>query len=189
MKYILSNGTKEGLVEHPREWPGVHCASLLLTGGNQAEGVWYNRTRQYALRRTRKTCTEEHYTNPETVHLTPLPCWKHLSPDDYRNQIQSLSELIVSEAQAERIQTGKSVLGPDVVRQQEPGTRPEKLKKSPAPDFHAFRKSGRKALYEGLSLFLATYRLASEKLRSGDKSASFPMGCFPPGLPFVGAAA
>jgi hypothetical protein len=74
------------------------------------------------------------------------------------------------------------------VRQQEPGTRPEKLKKSPATDFHAFRKRVRKALYESLSLFLAAYRVASEKLRVGDKTASFPMGCFPPGLPFVGAA-
>jgi hypothetical protein len=75
------------------------------------------------------------------------------------------------------------------VRQQEPGTRPEKLKKSPAPDFQAFRKNVRKALYESLALFLAAYRLASEKLRSGDRTASFPMGCFPPGLPFVAAGA
>lgn len=73
------------------------------------------------------------------------------------------------------------MLGSDAVRQQEPG-------KSPAPDFHAYRKSVRKALYESLSLFLAAYRLASEKLRVGDKTASFPMGCFPPGPPFVGAA-
>ena len=188
MKYLLANGTKEGLVEHPQDWPGVHCADLLLRGGDQAEGLWYNRTRQYALHRTRKAYTEDDYTHTETVQLTPLPCWKHLTPEDYRRQIQGLVELIVSEARAERALTGKAVLGPDALRQQKPGTRPEKLKKSPAPDFHAFKKSARKALYESFSLFLAAYRVASEKLRSGERTASFPMGCFPPGLPFVGAA-
>jgi hypothetical protein len=118
MRYILANGTKEGLVAKPQDWPGVHCADLLLQGGDQAEGLWYNRTRQYALRHTRKTYTEDDYTHPETVHLTPLPCWKHLNREDYRNQIQDLVELIVTEAQADRIQTGTAVLGPNAVRQQ-----------------------------------------------------------------------
>jgi hypothetical protein len=189
MKYLLANGIKEGLVEHPQDWPGVHCANLLLQEGDKAEGVWYNRTRQYALHRTRKTYTEDDYTNPETVQVTPLPCWKHLSPEIYRSQSQGLVELIVTEARSERIRTGKAVLGPHTVRQQKPGTRPEKLKKSPAPDFHAFKKNVRKALYESFSLFVAEYRAASEKLRSGDRKVRFPEGCFPPSLPFVCAAA
>jgi REP element-mobilizing transposase RayT len=51
------------------------------------------------------------------------------------------------------------------------------------------RKSVRRALYESFSLFVTAYRAASEKLRSGDHTARFPTGCFPPGLPFVDAAA
>ena len=31
MKYILSNSVKEGLVKHPRYYPGVHCYCLLYT--------------------------------------------------------------------------------------------------------------------------------------------------------------
>jgi hypothetical protein len=30
--YILSNGVKEGLIEQPQDWPGVHCANALLDG-------------------------------------------------------------------------------------------------------------------------------------------------------------
>lgn len=40
------------------------------------------------------------------------------------------------------------MLGADGVTEQDPETRPQQLKKSPAPLFHAFRKSARKALYE-----------------------------------------
>ena len=36
-----------------------------------------------------------------------------------------------------------------------------------------------------INLFLAAFRDASEKLRSGDRNAKFPTGGFPPGLPFV----
>ncbi len=62
-----------------------------------------------------------------------------------------------------------------------------KLKKSPAPLFHAFRKAVRKALYEAYAWFVAAYREAAAKLRSGDRNATFPSGCFPPRLPFVAA--
>jgi hypothetical protein len=36
------------------------------------------------------------------------------------------------------------------------------------------------------SWFVAAYRSAAEKLKQGDREASFPIGSFPPGLPFVG---
>ena len=66
---------------------------------------------------------------------------------------------------------------------------PKKVKKSPAPYFHAISKSVRKALYEAYSWFVAEYRDASEKLRAGNHNVSFPLGCFPPALPFVSAIA
>ena len=94
------------------------------------------------------------YTQQETVTLTPLPCWKGLSSEDYRTRIEELVQLVVSEAEAERAQTGKEPLGPEAIRRQ---------------------KS-------------AEYREASEKLRAGDRNVRFPLGCFPPGLPFVSEA-
>jgi hypothetical protein len=78
-------------------------------------------------------------------------------------------------------------LGPAGVRAQNPETRPKKIKKSPAPFFHALRKKVRKVLWEAYGLFLAAFREAAEKLRAGDRSVVFPPGSFPPRLPFVEA--
>jgi hypothetical protein len=41
---------------------------------------------------------------------------------------------------------------------------------------------------EAFGWFLMEYREASALLRTGDRNAPFPEGCFPPGLPFVGSA-
>ena len=71
------------------------------------------------------------------------------------------------------------------MRAQNPETRPRKIKKSPAPLFHALRKKVRKALWEAYGLFFAAFREATEKLRAGDRDAAFPQGSFPPRLPFV----
>jgi hypothetical protein len=185
MKYVLSNGCKENLVARPQDWPGAHCAGPLLAGETEVEGTWYDRTREYVLRRQRKAFTEEDYATRETVRLTPLPCWKHLSPEGYRNRIAGLIEAITEEAQAERARTGSPPLGSEAIRQQIPGTRPEKLKKSPAPRFHAFRKKARQSLYETFALFVAAFREASERLRKGETGVRFPIGSFPPGQPFI----
>jgi len=67
-----------------------------------------------------------------------------------------------------------------------PGTRPERVKKSPAPLLHAASKAMRQIFYEGFALFVAAYRTAADKLKRGDPNPGFPRGCFPPALPFVG---
>jgi hypothetical protein len=43
LKYILSQGVKEGLVARPEEWPGVHCARALLHD-EPLHGTWLNAT-------------------------------------------------------------------------------------------------------------------------------------------------
>ena len=78
-------------------------------------------------------------------------------------------------------------LGPAGVRAQNPETRPKKMRKSPAPFCHALRKAVRKALWEAYGHFVAAFREAAERWREGDRNAAFPVGSFPPGLPFVTA--
>lgn len=73
------------------------------------------------------------------------------------------------------------------VLRQHPHTQPNKTKKSPAPRFHAATKAIRDGLREAYGLFLAAFRDAAELLKAGDRMAKFPMGSFPPGLPFVRA--
>jgi hypothetical protein len=44
----------------------------------------------------------------------------------------------------------------------------------------------RRELWNAYSLFVAAYRDAAEKLKTGIRDVVFPQGCFPPSLPFVG---
>ena len=46
LAYLLGNGVKEGLVERPHHWPGVHCARALCAG-TELYGTWFDRTAQY----------------------------------------------------------------------------------------------------------------------------------------------
>ena len=66
-----------------------------------------------------------------------------------------------------------------------PHHRPKKIKKSPAPRFHAFRGKVRRQLEEAYGEFVALYREAADRLRGGDREVEFPEDCFPPRLPYT----
>ena len=73
----------------------------------------------------------------------------------------------------------------DAIRRQNPHQRPAKTKKSSAPLFHAATKRVRDELLNTYYSFVAAFREAAEKLKAGNRNAAFPIGSFPPGLPFV----
>ena len=77
------------------------------------------------------------------------------------------------------------VAGARAILRQDPKTEPNRTKKSPAPRFHAFSQRIRRELYEAYALFVSAFRTAADKLKAGDRKASFPTGSFPPHLPFV----
>lgn len=187
LRYILAHGAKEKLVASPLDWPGVHSAKPMIEGG-EIQGTWFNRSREYTARRRGQELLREEFTQTETVALTPLPCWSTLSPALYRRQVADLIDQIVAEAKSERNRLGIEPIGREAVLRQNPLTRPNRLKRSPAPLFHAFRRRIRRQLYEAYAAFVAAFREASERLRSGDRNAAFPIGSFPPGAPFVGGA-
>ena len=81
---------------------------------------------------------------------------------------------------------GLEPLGADAVRRQQPHTRPNRTKKSPAPLFHTASQRAYLELREAYSRFVAAFRDAAEKLRAGDRTVAFPEGSFPPASPFVG---
>ena len=109
-------------------------------------------------------------------------------PPRRRALVAGLVEQIEARAAAVRAATGAPVLGPTAIQDQHPHDRPKRSKKSPAPFFHAFTKSVRKLFQEAYSRFLVAFREAAESLKAGDLTAPFPVGCFPPGLPFVTAS-
>jgi hypothetical protein len=185
LKYVLSHGVKENLVTRLREWPGLHCVRQLVDGEPLA-GRWYDRTQEYLARRKGEDADPLQHATSETVTFSPLPCWEHLPPETYRKRVGSLVQEIEEEAAAARRRTGAEPLGAAKVLAQDPWTRPERVKKSPAPLLHAASKAMRQLFYESFALFVAAYRTAADKLKRGDPHPGFPRGCFPPALPFVG---
>jgi len=190
LRYVLAQGVKEGLVARVEEWPGISMLGAVLEG-KTIRGTWFNRTQEYRarLRKKEKDSKTESFPSEEIVTLSQLPCWRHLSPEVYRDLVAGLVREIESDAAAERKLTGREPLGPEAILSQHPQTRPKKLKKSPAPLFHAASKEARQGLRAAYGLFLAAFREAAERLKAGDRLARFPNGCFPPALPFVGLSA
>jgi REP element-mobilizing transposase RayT len=186
LKYVLSHGPKEGLVERPGEWPGVHAARDFAEG-RPVEGYWFDRTRENAAGRRRKTFDRLRFATRETLILSPLPCWKDLSEAAWRQRAAALVTEIEDEFVAQRVRTGSQPLGVSAILGQHPHDRPQRSKKSPAPFVHAVSRQIRRELYEAYRGFVAAYRTAAEKLRAGDPTARFPAGSFPPALPFVAA--
>ncbi|MGE5232493.1 MAG: transposase [Acidobacteriota bacterium] len=184
LRYLLAHGTKEGLVLTPSAWPGVHCLHALLDDA-QLRGLWFDRSTEYEARRRGLEVCAHDFATLETVTLTPLPCWHHLSAPEIRTRIAELVEGIERDARRLQRETGRDPLGPDFVLCQNPHLEPLRSKRAPAPFVHAASRKARKALLDAYRIFLAAYRTASERLRSGDLSASFPSFCFPPPLPFA----
>ena len=186
LRYVLANGVKEGLVARVEDWPGISLVRSVLHG-DPVRGTWFNRTAEHRARLRGEDFEPRRYATDETVELSQLPCWRHLSPGSYRELVAGLVREIDAEAAAERKRTGREPLGAEAILRQHPHTCPNKTKKSQAPRFHAASKAAREGLRQAYGLFLAAFREAAERLKAGDFMAKFPNGCFPPGLPFVAA--
>jgi REP element-mobilizing transposase RayT len=184
LRYGLSNGVKEDLVEKVLDWPGVSTAAALLQG-KPLKGHWIDRTQQHAARNRGEDASDERFAVEETLILSPLPCWAHLSPECYRKRIEALVEEVEAEAALTRRRSGSRVLGVKAILAQDPQTRPSRLARSPAPLVHAATKAARRMFYELYAEFVSAFRTAAESLRRGNRDAPFPAGSFPPALPFV----
>jgi len=188
LRYHLAHGVKEGLVDRVKRWPGVHFAKSII-GGKPLKGLWFNRTEEFAAKNRREDFGRLKYAEEEELKLSQLPCWADLTPEQYRERIAELVEEIEAQARVDREARGIEPLGVEAILRQEPHTRPNQTKKSPAPACHAASKGFRKKFWEEYSAFVADFREAAEKLKAGEWPVRFPLGSFPPGLPFVSAYA
>lgn len=184
LRYLLAQGCKENLVERVRDWPGIQSAGA-LADGRPLIGHWRDRTREHGLRRRKATPGAEGFLTEEIVELSPIPCWRHLPGEEYRERVSTLVDEIERNAAAERARTGARVLGARAVLAQHPHYRPPTLARSPAPLVHAASRAARLAFREAYVRFVAAFRAAADRLRQGEPSACFPAGSFPPALPFV----
>lgn len=198
LAYLVRHGVKEGLVERPQDWIGVHGLGAWLEGEPLA-GYWFDRTRESEARRRGKSFDRLAFATPETVHLSPLPCWTRqgLAHQEIVEQTAVLVERAIDAGRAERILAGrptpsgsKVASGPEALSLFEryatlpPTYRPAHPKRSPRPLFHARRKTTRERLAEARRRFEQDYCTASERFRAGQYTIQFPEGCFPPARPF-----
>ena len=184
LKYVLANGAEENLVERVCQWPGVHSAEALMQG-TPLEGHWIDRTREHAARNRKEELSREEFVFAESVVLSPIPCWAHLPADLYRERIKALVEEVDEEAALVRRRSGAKVLGVKAILALDPQARPTSVARSPAPLVHAATKAARKMFYEIYAEFVSAFRAAAAALRQGRRDVSFPVGSFPPRLPFV----
>lgn len=168
----------------PLDWPGVNCARA-LTEGRDLSGTWYDRTKQFYARRRGEEARDRDVASPERVVFEQLPCWSHLSPQQYQFQILGLIEEIEEETKLAHEAAGTQPLGTTAILQQDPHQRPARSRRSPAPRFHAATRQVRLSLSNAYALVYAAYRQASTKLKRGLGPVEFPPGCFPPRLPIL----
>jgi hypothetical protein len=183
LRYVLGQGCKEGLVRSPKDWPGASCVEAITTG-RAVRGIWFNRTAEHKARKCRKPVAKYDYAEVETLGLVPLPCWEAMEPEQVRERCRSLVGEIEEETRSGIAESGKAPLGKRRILRQDPYARPARFEPSPAPRFHAATWDVRKGLELAYYEFCLAYRQAAEELRAG-RRAIFPLGCFPPALPFT----
>jgi putative transposase len=179
LRYLIAQGAKEDLVEHPLDWPGVHAVKHWVRGEAML-GTWIDRT---AIARSgSKPGDVEKHTQELELELTPFPGY---SPEAFRELVKQQLERVVEEETARRRVEGKRVLGARKILRQHPHQRSPKPKRRKQPLIHAVSRAVRERYHEALRWFLEAYRKAAGQLREGVPKPEFPPGCFPPSGPFV----
>jgi hypothetical protein len=73
-----------------------------LTEGKVLEGLWFDRTQEYAARRRGEDFDRLQYAAREILTLDPLPCWKSLTEEQRQRRAAALVADIEAEATARR---------------------------------------------------------------------------------------
>ena len=192
-RYVIAHGAKEGLVESPRDWPGVSCVPTLL-GEGELRGTWFDRNAYtHACRRKKPRdwpCQYE-FSRAHVVTFDPLPCLAHLTPAEYRDFVADQIADIEEQTRREFPPDTRPVLGVGAILRTHPHDRPGSSKKSPAPLCHAATRSAFLAYRDKYRMFVEAFRAGSAWLRQKggaglEQIASFfPVYAFPPGMPMV----
>ena len=187
LKYHLSHGVKEGLVESPLRWPGVHAAKALVYG-EPLEGYWFNRSKEWSATNRGLDVGRYDFATRYRVPFAPLPAFRNLTPEEYQDKVAGLIREIEEEGKERR--GGNEVAGALKILSQNPYEPPtRRTKRSRKPRFHVASKEARVGLEAELMEYLTRYWEASTALRGGNLDAAcwFPEDCYPPALAFVGS--
>jgi REP element-mobilizing transposase RayT len=185
LRYVMSQGVKEGLVASVLDWPGASANPGLL-GDMTLRGTWVD---QDALRAARRRCpgrSAEEFTSHLVLELSPLPCWRHLSPDELRARHRQLADEIEEEVRV--VRKGAPVLGVAAVLATNPLACPDSSEHRPAPACHTASEAIRWRFARVYKSFVAAFRKEAEKMAEFAKRACastdpalprFPAGSMP----------
>ena len=195
LAYLMSQGVKEGLVPHPKLWPGVHSAQAVLSGSMEQHGVWVRRSDLYEARRRERRLRQRNswrkrltssvrvrqFEDRMKLRLSPLPCWSGLEAVELRQRYRAVCRELLTGYQSERDRVARDWRRRITSRTR--GARPDhEPSRSPKPRVHAASKDGWRTFVEYQEQWLTRYRRASNKLAAGKIGAlwEFPVNCFLP---------
>jgi REP element-mobilizing transposase RayT len=183
-RYLLEQGCKEGLVESPRDWPGLTCVPA-LTRGRPVRGYWFDRDAASKARRRGDDPGPYNFATPYEIKLSRLPCWRNLSDEQYRQVVTEIVEDIAAETRKKFPRESNPVLGAKAVMAMDPHHRPDELAKSPAPLCHASDRKKRRGYRVRYRRFERGFRFAAQQVKDGVRNVIFPVYSFPPRSPMV----
>ena len=188
LRYLLSQGCKEGLVAKPQDWPGATSVHAQLGDGTVA-GTWYDRTAEYWAKKHGEEIQPGEFASTETLELCPLPCWDKLPPAEVQARVAAMVSDISAETRRQLLQANSRPLGVRRILRQNPHARPQRPARSSAPRFHAATWQIRKMLEAGYRSYRDAYRDAVDALRQHRFPVRFPSHGIPPPLSRVAQSA
>ncbi|MHC4925509.1 MAG: transposase [Planctomycetota bacterium] len=168
---ILAAPCTEGYVDHPAEWPGVHCVDALTQGKAQLRGVWYGKGGQ---------------REDVTVRLSPLPCWASLSVAQRRGMTRRIVGEIHKSTLQRRKKTGRASCGAAAVMALVPQEGPADVPTWETPAFFSLDKGTLDSMRNAYLTVVEGFRRAADALPLVDLVIPFPAGTFPPPVPIAG---
>ena len=189
LRYVLAHSAKEGLLGSPAAWPGPNCVAALTTGA-RLQGTWFDRSKEFLARQRGETVSWSQFASSFDVKLTPLPCLQHLTEDQRQAEARRVVAEIKAAAEAENKEKGRTPMTVEAILGQDPHSKPSSTDRSPAPFVHATDDSTEMAFRTAYRAFVDAFRAGALRLRESARELRelFPLGAFPPRLPFVATA-
>jgi hypothetical protein len=153
-------------------------------------GTWFDRTKEFAARQRGETVFPLQFATTFDVNLTLLPCLQHLTPDQRQAAVRRVVDEIKAKAAADNKEKGHTPMTGEEILGQDPHSKPATTDRSPAPFVHATDDSTERTFRVAYRAFVDAVRAGVLRLRERAREIRdlFPLGAFPPQLPFVAAA-
>lgn len=178
--YVVTNPVKAGLCRRVRQWPGVVLWA--------EEGQVFEKRVSWIDRNSRRRANDAVQSGPQGESITSHG-WLRIDPLIADGELSvNIAEVISIREQeladARRAEHRNTMTTTKILAQRWDAA-PRRPKRSVRPLCHASEPALRRAFIEGFREFTALFRDASERLRSGARSALFPEWSYPPGRPLL----